>query len=55
MSPELGRFLQTDPIGFGGDASNLYRYCHNDPEDFGDPMGLYETPLGGWDVISGLT
>lgn len=40
MSPELGRFLQTDPIGFKGDASNLYRYCHNDPEDFTDPMGL---------------
>jgi RHS repeat-associated protein len=40
MSPELGRFLQTDPIGFQGDASNLYRYCHNDPEDFSDPTGL---------------
>ena len=40
MSPELGRFLQTDPIGFKGDASNLYRYCHNDREDFSDPMGL---------------
>jgi RHS repeat-associated protein len=39
MSPEIGRFLQTDPIGFKGDASNLYRYCHNDPEDFTDPMG----------------
>jgi hypothetical protein len=23
-----------------GDASNLYRYCHNDPEDFSDPTGL---------------
>jgi RHS repeat-associated protein len=33
MSRELGRFLQADPIGFKGDASNLYRYCHNDPED----------------------
>jgi RHS repeat-associated protein len=40
MAPELGRFLQTDPIGFQGDASNLYRYCHNDPEDFSDPTGL---------------
>jgi RHS repeat-associated protein len=25
MSPDLGRFLQTDPIGFKGDASNLGR------------------------------
>jgi RHS repeat-associated protein len=40
MSPELGRFLQTDPVGFQGDASNLYRYCHNDPEDFSDATGL---------------
>jgi RHS repeat-associated protein len=42
MSPELGRFLQPDPIGFKGDAGNLYRYCHNDPEDFSDPTGLRE-------------
>jgi RHS repeat-associated protein len=40
MSPELGRFLQTDPIGFQGDASNLYRYCGNDPVDRTDPTGL---------------
>jgi uncharacterized protein RhaS with RHS repeats len=45
MSPELGRFLQTDPVGFKGDASNLYRYCHNDPEDFSDPTGLVATNL----------
>jgi uncharacterized protein RhaS with RHS repeats len=40
MSPELGRFLQSDPVGFKGDASNLYRYCGNDPVDKMDPMGL---------------
>jgi RHS repeat-associated protein len=44
MSPELGRFLQSDPIGFKGDASNLYRYCGNDPIDKGDPMGLENPP-----------
>ena len=43
--------ITSDPIGFQGDAGNLYRYCHNDPEDKSDPEGLYETPLGGWDVI----
>jgi RHS repeat-associated protein len=36
----LNRFLQTDPIGFGGDALNLYRYCADDPVNRTDPMGL---------------
>ena len=40
MSPDLGRFLQPDPIGFKGDASNLYRYCSNDWGNRSDPMGL---------------
>jgi RHS repeat-associated protein len=40
MSPELGRFLQPDSIGFKGDASNLYRYCHNDSVDRVDPLGF---------------
>jgi RHS repeat-associated protein len=40
MSPELGRFLQPDPIGFKGDGSNLYRYCGNDWANRTDPMGL---------------
>ncbi len=40
MSPDLGRFLQPDPIGFKGDASNLYRYCGNDWANKKDPMGL---------------
>jgi uncharacterized protein RhaS with RHS repeats len=39
-SPELNRFLRKDPIGFGGDALNLYRFCANDPIDRADPMGL---------------
>lgn len=40
MSPELGRFLQPDPIGFKGDASNLYRYCGNDWANRTDSTGL---------------
>jgi RHS repeat-associated protein len=39
-SPDIGRFLQPDPIGFSGDWSNLYRYCGNNPINFADPDGL---------------
>jgi len=28
-SPDIGRFLQPDPIDFAGDPTNLYRYCRN--------------------------
>lgn len=38
-SPDVGRFLQGDPIGFKGDATNLYRYCGNNPIMRSDPSG----------------
>jgi RHS repeat-associated protein len=38
--PFMGRFYQTDPIGFEGDPLNLYRFCGNNPLLGGDPMGL---------------
>ena len=40
-SPDVGRFLQPDPIGFGG-GNNLYRYCHNNPVTRGDRFGLQD-------------
>lgn len=39
-NPTLGRFMSEDPKGFDAGDYNLYRYCHNDPEDLTDPMGL---------------
>jgi len=41
-SPTLGRFMQTDPIGYGDGMNNL-AYVGNDPVNWIDPFGLNDT------------
>ncbi|OXU15449.1 RHS repeat-associated core domain-containing protein [Sedimentisphaera salicampi] len=46
-SPKIGRFLQTDPLGYI-DTINPYAYCANNPVNWIDPFGLFhfrERPL----------
>jgi RHS repeat-associated protein len=38
-NPEIGRFLQPDPIGYA-DGMNMYAYVGNNPLNWIDPFGL---------------
>jgi hypothetical protein len=46
-SPDIGRFLQPDPVDFNGDPTNLYRYCGNNPVIYYDPSGQWATTVFG--------
>ena len=39
--PRLGRFMQTDPLGYGG-GMNMYGYVGGDPVNGTDPSGLID-------------
>jgi RHS repeat-associated protein len=51
--PSIGRFLQSDPIGYF-DGTNLYTYVHNNPINSVDPLGMRE-PISSIACIACLT
>jgi RHS repeat-associated protein len=58
-SPELGRFISRDPLGYDAGDINLYRFVGNDPYGGLDPMGLYHVYImlgsvsGSWSTPNG--
>jgi RHS repeat-associated protein len=45
-SPQTGRFLSEDPLGFAGGDVNLYAYGADSPTNFTDPFGTTITVNG---------
>jgi RHS repeat-associated protein len=44
--PEVGRFINKDPIGFDGGDLNLYVYTENNPVNWTDPYGFIKVKAG---------
>jgi RHS repeat-associated protein len=54
--PETGRYTKTDPVGFDGGDTNLYRYALNSPQNLFDQLGLkYAEAYGAAGVVVGGT
>ena len=50
-SATLGRWTQTDPIGFEAGDKNFYQYVGNSPGNLVDPSGLFGISETFWSII----
>ena len=39
--PVSGKYLESDPLGLGGDSYSTYSYAYANPITFTDPLGLW--------------
>ncbi|MGB6686570.1 MAG: RHS repeat-associated core domain-containing protein [Terracidiphilus sp.] len=44
-APQLGRYLEPDPLGRLGSGNNLYAYVNDNPANLADPLGLCPNKL----------
>ncbi len=51
-SPDLGRFLEPDPIGLRASDLNLYQYAFADPVNLVDRFGLNSLPATFWAALA---
>jgi RHS repeat-associated protein len=52
LNPALGRWMENDPLGFGGGDLNLYRFAGNNPTNYTDPTGEFVPLIIGLGVLA---